>query len=219
VKYSDLLRASDTGDLKLLLDAIAVYWRRIPKADRQTMGDLGKMIDSAVAFRRKLNDIPVEHTSAIRRSAEHILREVAKMEPDEIIEEAHVVHHGTNFEDGMYWLFEDGAYVKCGNHLQFVLDNQPMFIDRLGVDGWKMMHARHGGDGEIMRLVLSSGAIAVQIFGGKKRKGKYQCCQKSFYWLKKKLAKMPMLSNIIRIYDPSKAYPGFDGGIKIILHR
>lgn len=220
MKYSDLLRASDTGDLKLLLDAIAVYWRKKPKADRQMMGDVGKVVDATVAFRRKLEDISPEQTSALRRSAEYILEKLAGMDPKKIIEEANIVHHGDHFDDGLYWLFKDGSYAPCQDHMQFVLDNQPMFIDRLELDGWQVMRARHASGGELMRLILSSGgAVAVQIFGEKKKKGKYQCCQKSFNWLKKKLSKMPMTSNIIRVYDPSKEYFGFNDGIKFILHR
>lgn len=219
MKYSDLLRTADTGDLKLLLEAIAVFWRTVPKPERQGMGDLCELIDSTVAYRRRLDEVPEEQTSALRRSAEYILKEIAKVDPEKIIEEANVVRGGDHFEDGLYWLFKDGSYVKCDGHAEFVIDNQSVFLDRLGIDGWAMMRARHTGDGELMRLVLSSGAVAVQIFGGNKRRAKYQCCQKSLGWVKRKIEKMPIASSIVRVYDPAKEYPGFDGGIKFILHR
>jgi hypothetical protein len=220
VKYSDLLKASDTGDLKLLIDSIAVFWLGIPKAERRSKSELADMVDSVVSFRRKLDGVSEEQQTALRRSVKHILRAVADLDPDDIVEESHVVRHGTPLDDGMYWLFSDGVYIACDDHYNFVVENQDTFIEILGLDAWKVMHARHRDGGELMRLMLSSGAVAVQIYdSGKKRKAKYQCCQCSLSWVKKKIAKMPMISSIVRVYDPAKPYDGFSSGIKFILHR
>ncbi len=221
MKYSDLLKASGSGDLQVLIDSIAVFWLNMPKVERSAMTELSEMVDSAVSFRRKLKSLSPEQMSALRRTVEHILREVASMDPDEIINESHVVRHGTQLDDGMYWMFSGGDYLRCdSDHLAFVLDNQPLFIDDLEIDAWKMMHARHGVKGELMRLVLSSGAVAIQIYNsGNRRRAKYQCCQCSLPWVKKKIKKMPMVSSIVRVYDPAKSYCGFDSGIKFILHR
>jgi len=220
VKYPDLLRVCDTDDLRLIIDSIAVFWSKIPKVERKSRTELAGRVDEVVSFRRKLDKISDEQRSALMRAARQIVKDVVGLDPDEIIEESKVVRNGTPLDDGMYWMFPGGGYIPCEDHYGFVLDNQPMFIDRLGIDAWKFMNSRHSGGGELMRLVLSSGAVAIQIYGsGKKRCAKYQCCRNELPWLKRKISSMPMVSSIIRIYDPAKPYLGFDCGIKFILHK
>jgi hypothetical protein len=206
--------------LRLIIDSIAVFWAGIPKVERKSRTELADRVDSIVSFRRKLDGVPEEQKSALMRVAREIVKDVVGLDPDEIIDESKVVRHGTPLDDGFYWMFKGGGYIPCEDHYGFVLDNQPMFIDRLGIDAWKFMNSRHSGGGELMRLVLSSGAVAIQIYGsGKKRCAKYQCCRSELPWVKKKILKMPMISSIVRIYDPAKLYEGFDCGIKFILHK
>lgn len=220
MKYSDLLKAVDDNDLKVSLDYLASYWLSIPKVERSSVSDLSEFVDDIVSFRRKIESLSEEQKSALMRSLKHVVKEIGELNLEKVLEESRVVNHGTHFENGMYWLFDDGAYVPCEDHYQFVLDNQDLFVEKLGMDTWKTMRARHTGDGELMRLVLSSGGVLVQIYKtGKVRRAKYQCCQCSLGWVKKKITKMPIVTSLIRVYDPSKEYSGFEDGIKFIIKK
>jgi hypothetical protein len=123
-------------------------------------------------------------------------------------------------DNGYHWIFPDLEFVPCENPEQFILDNQGMFVDRLGIDGFKMMHARHSEGSEVMRIVIGSGAVLGYVFDrGGVKKVKYQCCQKSLPWLKSKIRKMAILRSIIRVYDPAKPYGGFNSGIMFIITK
>ena len=220
MKYLDLLKAVDDNDLRVALDHLAAYWSTIPKVERPAVSEISEFVDDVVSFRRKLESLSEEQKSALMRSVKHVVNDLGYLDLDSAIEKSHVVHHGDHFEDGSYWLFEDGAYVPCGDYQEFVLDNQEMFIERLGMDAWKTMRARHTGDGELMRLVISSGGVLVRIYRkGGIRHAKYQCCQKSLPWLKKKISRMPIVHSLIRVYDPSSEYSGFEDGIKFIIRK
>jgi hypothetical protein len=53
MKYGDLLRMKDSGDLRSMLDALAVYWYAIPKVERSPYGKLKSMVDDVLSYRRK----------------------------------------------------------------------------------------------------------------------------------------------------------------------
>jgi len=222
MKYQDLLRYRDAGDLKAMIDALYVYWHSKPKVNRRR-DEIGEMMEDVLSYRRRLDKIPAEYVSILWRCVKFLVEEVADMDSVEIIDEVNKVSNLDAITDGFYWVFPDNSgkqFYQCESFLDFMLENQQLFIDGLSIDPWKMMHTRHSSQDDLIGLALSSGAILTEIFhmNGRKR-ARFQCCQCSVPWLKKKIFKMPLVRSIIRVYDSAKPYKGFGDGIMFVLSK
>ena len=220
MKYADLLTYKDAGDLEALMEALAVYIGKIPKVERPG-GEIGRLIENVCSYRRKINDISDEEKNILWKSVEHLLEALAGIDPEEVLEEIHVIRNPNALEAGLYWLFPgSGGFIPCDDHRRFVHRQQAFFVERLGLDGWELMRAKHSSTVDPVALALAAGAIRCRIeTDGKHKKSFYQLCQKSLPWLKSKISSMPIMNNTLRVWDPAKPYSGWKSGIMFILKK
>jgi len=220
MKYSDLLTVRDRGDLQAMLDALAVYWLEIPKVERPG-GEAGNLADDVLSYRRKLDEMPQDQVDLLWRSVKYLLEKLADIDPHAVVDEANAKTPKRAVTNGKYWIFpSSGSFVECSDHLDFAMHNQQLFVDELGVDGWKFMRAKHSRGRQLMRLLLAAGAIAGEISGKAASKlARYQVCQISLPWLKAKVAKMPLKRSQVFVYDPAKEWSGPQTGIMFFLGK
>jgi len=220
MKYADLLNYKDAGDLEALMEALAVYIARIPKVERPG-GEIGRLIDNVYSYRRKIKDLSDEERSILWQSVEHLLEEVAGIDPEEVLEDVHTITNPDALEPGLYWLFPgSGGFVPCDDHRRFIHRHQSMFVERLGLDGWELMRAKHSAAVDPIALALAAGAVRCRIeVGDGHKKSFYQLCQRSLPWLKSKISSMPIMNNSVRVWDPARPYGGWRTGILFILKK
>lgn len=219
MKYADLLKYKDQGDLEAMMEALAVYIGRIPKVERPG-GELGRLIDAVYSYRRKIDDISDEERNILWKSVDHLLEVVAGIDPDEVVEDVHTIVNFDALDPGLYWLFPgSGGFVPCRDHRRFLNGHQSMFVEKLGIDGWELMRAKHSASVDPVAVALAAGAIRCRIEEGKHKKAFYQLCQKSLPWLKSKVSSMPIMNSSVRVWDPVKPYEGWRSGILFVLKK
>ena len=221
MKYADLLKYKDAGDLKALMDALVLYISRIPKVDRPG-GEIGRLLENAYSYRRRVDELSEAELTLLWRTVEHLLSELADINPDDVLEELHTVRSDPDtLEAGLYWLFPgSGGFIPCDDHRRFIHRHQSLFVERLGLDGWELMRSKHSSHVDPVALALAAGAIRCRIeVSEKHKKSFYQLCQKSLPWLKSKISSMPIMNNTLRVWDPARPYEGWKSGILFILKK
>jgi hypothetical protein len=217
MKFADLLIIRDSGDLKLAMDALATYWNSLSPLERPK-GDVCQMVSDVLSYRRRLDDLPKEYVSTLWAGVDYLLKRLNGVKAKDLVADSKVVRNPEALTVGDYWVL-DGEFHRCdASHEKFIVDNQPLFIDKLGLDAWQLMRARHSSMDGIIRLALMSGAALASI--GKRdgvKYAKYQCCAVSIPELKRMATKMAIKTSIFRAYDPSKPYTGPSCGIMFVV--
>ena len=220
MKYSDLLKHKDSGDLQALMDALVIYISRIPKVERPG-GELGTLVHNVLSYRNQIDSLFEEEINILWKTVKYLLDELADIDPDDILDDLHTVANPNALESGLYWIFPgSGGFISCRDHKKFVNHHQSLFVERLGLDGWELMRAKHSSLIDPTALALAAGAIRCRIdAAGKRKKAYYQLCQESLSWLKSKIASMPIKRNTLRVWDPAKPFGGWKSGILFILKK
>jgi hypothetical protein len=218
LKFSDLLICRDSGDLKLAIDALATYWYAIPAPDRPG-GDIGQLASDVLSYRHRLEGLPKPYMSTLWTGVSYLLEKLNGTQVSDLVSESKVIKNESAITPGKYWIV-NGNFHRCDDYKSFVLENPDLFIDALGVDGWRLMRSKYSKIDDAVRLMLVSGASLAEIGtrDGKKH-AKYQCCQSALAALKKMSSKMAIKTSFFRIYDPSKLYAGFGSGILFVVRH
>jgi hypothetical protein len=219
VKYADLLICRDSGDLKLMMDALATYWYSIPVPERPK-GDVGQLASDLLSYHRRLDDLPKEYITTIWAGVRYLLDKLEVVDARKLVEESKIVKNPQALTPGKYWVI-DGEFHRCENGWKdYVLENQDVFSEKLGVDGWRFLRAKHSVVDDLLRLILVSGAAMSEVgMSNKMKYVKYQCCNDLIPMLKGMAGKMAAKTSFFRIYDPSKPYEGFNTGISFVLRH
>jgi len=181
---------------------------QLPPIQREMLGNL-------ISFRKKLDDLSQEQLNILWETAAQLVRDIFDKTPETVIDEQKAEDR-PDFLDGAYWVFpKSGRFMKCEkSHYDQAVEKISDFGQELGLDAWDLQRAIHSGDKVLMPLLLKAGAIIANYKRNRSVKNaRFQLCNCSVPWLRKKMSSSPIWSNEVYVYDPRHDYCGDTTGL------